>query len=346
MVDVLDGETLSSFVLRSNLTKEELVESEHKLKQTEYTQPAMLTADLAIERLLNAHGQTPDMVAGHSLGEYAALMSSGILNMDGALRASAARGTEMGSVQIDDKGLMASVSAPYDEVERILQLTEGYVIAANKNSPKMTVIAGETEPVKLAMSMFEAEGYSTTPLATSHAFHSRIVAPANEPLRNFLETLEINWPQIPITANYDGQFYEMSGEDSKQSVLSKLAPQMASSVEWTSQIEKMYDSGARVFIEVGPKRALTMFASQILADKPHLPLMTNHPKQGGIASFLGALGALSIAGREVHYPSNSSNELSEAFRAGPIEAHNHTEVNYATTTLPTTESLHVPNHFR
>ena len=132
MVDVLDGETLSSFVLRSNLTKEELVESEHKLKQTEYTQPAMLTADLAIERLLNAHGQTPDMVAGHSLGEYAALMSSGILNMDGALRASAARGTEMGSVQIDDKGPMASVSAPYDEVERILQLTEGYVIAANK----------------------------------------------------------------------------------------------------------------------------------------------------------------------------------------------------------------------
>ena len=341
MVDVLDGETLSSFVLRSNLTKEELVESEHKLKQTEYTQPAMLTADLAIERLLNAHGQTPDMVAGHSLGEYAALMSSGILNMDGALRASAARGTEMGSVQIDDKGLMASVSAPYDEVERILQLTEGYVIAANKNSPKMTVIAGETEPVKIAMSMFEAEGYSTTPLATSHAFHSRIVAPANEPLRNFLETLEINWPQIPITANYDGQFYEMSGEDSKQSVLSKLAPQMASSVEWTSQIKKMYDSGARVFIEVGPKRALTMFASQILADKPHLPLMTNHPKQGGIASFLGALGALSIAGIKVHWPDNRSSELSEAFRAGPIEAHNRTEANHAATTLPPAESLQV-----
>ena len=95
MVEVLDGETLSSFVLRHNLSKEELVESEHKLKQTEYTQPAMLTADLAIERLLNAHGHKPDMVAGHSLGEYAALMSAGILNMDGALRASAARGTEI-----------------------------------------------------------------------------------------------------------------------------------------------------------------------------------------------------------------------------------------------------------
>ena len=322
MVDVLDGETLSSFVLRSNLTKEELIESEHKLKQTEYTQPAMLTADLAIERLLNAHGQKPDMVAGHSLGEYAALMSSGILNMDGALRASAARGTEMGSVQIDDKGLMASVTAPYLEVAKVLEETEGYVIAANKNSPKMTVIAGESEPVRAAMSAFEAKGFPTTQLATSHAFHSRIVAPANEPLRRFLETLEINWPQIPITANYDGAFYAMEGEDSKSAVLEKLAPQMASSVEWTSQMEKMYDSGARVFVEVGPKRALTMFASQILEGKPHLPIMTNHPKQGGIASFLSALAGIYLAGKELQWPEGTSSELSEAFRAGPVEAHN------------------------
>ena len=332
MVEVLEGETLSSFVLRSNLSKQELIESEHKLKQTEYTQPAMLTADLAIERLLNAHGQTPDMVAGHSLGEYAALMSSGILNMDGALRASAARGTEMGSVQIDDKGLMASVTAPYEEVEKVLNTADGYVIAANKNSPKMTVIAGESEAVKAVMSTFEAKGFSTTQLATSHAFHSRIVAPANEPLRRFLETLEINWPKIPITANYDGEFYEMSGADSKTSVLDKLAPQMASSVEWTSQIEKMYNSGARVFIEVGPKRALTMFATQILEGKPHLPIMTNHPKQGGIASFLGAMAGLYLAGRTLKWPSGSSEELSEGFRAGPIEAHS--QVNNLSIPLP------------
>lgn len=321
MVDVLDGETLSSFVLRSNLTKEELVESEYKLKQTEYTQPAMLTADLAIERLLNAHGHKPDMVAGHSLGEYAALMSAGILNMDGALRASAARGTEMGSVQIDDKGLMASITAPYEDVESVIESIDGYVISANKNSPKMTVIAGQTEPVKTAMKIFESKGYSATALATSHAFHSRIVAPANEPLRRFLETLEINWPKIPITANVDGQFYDMTGEDSKNSVLSKLAPQMASSVEWTSQIETMFGAGARAFVEVGPKRALTMFATQILEGKPHLPIMTNHPKQGGIASFLTAIASLALAGRRPIWPEPNSPELSEAFRAGPIEAH-------------------------
>lgn len=321
MVDVLDGETLSSFVLRENLTDEEKKEAEHKLKQTEYTQPAMLTADLAIEAALNVHGHMPDMVAGHSLGEYAALMSAGILDMDGALRAAAARGTEMGSVEIEDKGLMASVTAPYERIAEIIEEVDGYVIAANKNSPKMTVIAGETAPVKAAMARFEAEGFQSVALATSHAFHSRIVAPANEPLRRFLENLDIKWPKIPITSNVDGGWYPMDdGGDSKAAVLSKLAPQMASSVEWTAQINSMYDAGARLFLEVGPKRALTMFASQILEGKPALPVMTNHPKAGGIATFLSALGTLALAGRPPLWPGRDSPHLTEGFRAGPIEA--------------------------
>ena len=322
MTEVLNGESLSSFILRSGLSKQQLAEAEHKLKQTEYTQPAMLTADLAIERALNDHGHKPDMVAGHSLGEYAALMAAGILDMDGALRAAAARGTEMGAVEVADKGLMASVSAPYDDVAAIIEEVDGYVIAANKNSPKMTVIAGETEPVKAAMAQFESRGFQSVALATSHAFHSKIVAPANEPLRRFLEGLEIRWPTIPITANVDGQFYPMSGDgDAKQSILTQLAPQMASAVEWTTQIQTMYSAGARVFVEVGPKRALSMFATQILEDQPSLPIMTNHPKQGGIASFLSALGMLALAGKMSQWPAGNSPVLTEAFRAGPIEAH-------------------------
>ena len=326
MVEVLDGETLSSFVLRSGLDDDERKVAEHKLKQTEYTQPAMLTADLAIEHALNAYGYQPDMVAGHSLGEYAALMASGILNMDGALRAAAARGTEMGSVEIDDQGLMASVTAPYDDVARILNAADGYVIAANKNSPKMTVIAGATDAVQNVMKTFESEGFNCVPLATSHAFHSSIVAPANEPLRRFLSSLEINWPSIPITANVDGTFYPTEGADAKEGILSKLAPQMASSVEWTSQINTMYEAGARIFVEVGPKRALTMFASQILEEQPHLAMMTNHPKQGGIASFLTAIGALALAGRPPSSIEGTSNVFSEAFRAGPIEAYQETSL--------------------
>ena len=242
------------------------------------------------------------------------------MDMDSALRAAAARGTEMGSVEIDDQGLMASVSAPLADVERILEATDGYVISANKNSPKMTVIAGETEPVKAAMAAFEAESMPCTVLQTSHAFHSKIVAPANAPLRAFLEELDLQWPTIPITANVDGTFYAMEGDNAKAAVLEKLAPQMASSVEWTAQIETMAAAGAGAFVEVGPKRALTVFATQILEGKPHVAVMTNHPKQGGIASFLSALGMLALAGRVATMPDGASPALTEAFRAGPLEA--------------------------
>ena len=224
MVDILDGETLSSFVLRSGLNEEERAEAEEKLKQTEYTQPALLTADLAINQILADHGRRPDMVAGHSLGEYAALMVSGILGMDGALRAAAARGTEMGSVEISDKGLMASVTADYNVIKDVLASIDGYVIAANKNSPKMTVIAGDTPSVKEAIRRFEGLDINCVPLQTSHAFHSTIVEPAAEPLRRFLEGLEINLPEIPITSNVDGGFYPMSRDPqrtAKQQILDK-----------------------------------------------------------------------------------------------------------------------------
>ncbi|DAC11487.1 MAG TPA: hypothetical protein D7I09_00715, partial [Candidatus Poseidoniales archaeon] len=112
----------------------------------------------------------------------------------------------------------------------------------------------------------------------------------------------------------------MEGEDAKTAVLEKLAGQMASAVEWTAQIETMAAAGAGAFVEVGPKRALTVFASQILEDRPHLAVMTNHPKQGGTASFLSALGMLALAGRVPSLPNGSSDVLTEAFRAGPTEA--------------------------
>ena len=322
MIEVLGGESLSSFVLRENLTAEQSKEAEFKLKQTEYTQPAMLTADLALYRLLKAHGLEPDMVAGHSLGEYAALMVAGILNFDDALRAVAARGTEMGSVDVPDCGIMASVSAPFEQIEKVLDDESGYVIAANKNSPKMTVIAGESEPMQRVMKVFEEMGVTCVQLQTSHAFHSRIVAPANEPLRRFLESLEIQLPTIPITSNFDGGWYPNvapTGTTPKEKILEKLAPQMASAVEWTTQMETMYNDGARLFVEVGPKRALAMFAEQIFENKPKIVTNTNHPKVGGIASFHAALAIHALSGRIPNWPESHDAMLTDAFKAGPKE---------------------------
>ncbi len=320
VMDEIIGEPLSDFVLRTGLSKQEMAIAEEKLKQTEYTQPAMLTADLALERLLNQHGIHPDMVAGHSLGEYAALMVSGILRFEDALRAAAARGTEMGSVEVPDRGIMASITAPFEDIESVLSSVDGYVIAANKNSPTMTVIAGETEPMREAMRLFEEGGATVVQLQTSHAFHSRIVAPANEPLRRFLEDLEISLPSIPISANVDGSFYPndiQPGQDVKDAILEKLAPQMSSAVEWTSQIRSMHEAGARLYLEVGPKRALALFASQIIDEDDCLVNITNHPKAGGITSFLGALAMLAVAGRVPEIHGLDSSIHTPEFQAGP-----------------------------
>ena len=314
------GEPLSGFVLREALDDEARKDAEAKLKRTEYTQPAMLTADLAIERVLNDHGVKPDMVAGHSLGEYAALMVAGIMDMDSALKAAAARGTEMGNVDVPDAGLMASVTAPYEEVVSTIEAVDGYVIAANKNSPKMTVIAGETEAVRSAIAAFETAGHSTVILQTSHAFHSRIVAPASEPLKRYLEGIDLAFPNLPITSNFDGAWYPMEGDSPHEAIMGQLAPQMESAVEWTKQIRTMHEAGARVFVEVGPKRALTIFATQILEDDPHLALHTNHPKGGEMASMLSSLAALMVAGRPVRWPGPDDTALTEGFRARPIDA--------------------------
>ena len=322
MVDILDGEKLSEFVLRENLSEEQVKIAEEKLKQTEYTQPAMLTADLALYRLLVEHGIEPDMVAGHSLGEYAALMVSGIMKFHDALRAAAARGTEMGSVDVPDKGIMASVTAPFDKVQEVINSVDGYVIAANKNSPLMTVIAGETEAMEKTIRRFAELNVQCVKLQTSHAFHSKIVAPANEPLRQFLDDLELSLPTIPITSNYDGNFYPdrlMDGQSIHQAILGQLAPQMSSAVEWTEQVRKMYGAGGRLFMEVGPKRALALFAEQILADQPKVVTNTNHPKVGGVASFLSSLAICSLAGRQSKMHALDSSRLTEGFRAGPVE---------------------------
>ena len=140
----------------------------------------------------------------------------------------------------------------------------------------------ETAPVQAAMA-FEQQGIPASlwprPTPSTHAS-------SHPPTNRFADSWRglIRWPSVPITANVDGTFYPMKGEASKPAILEKLATQMASSVEWgLGQIETMYDARPRS-VEVAP-RAPTMFAMQILEDRPHVPVMTNHPKQGGIASF-------------------------------------------------------------
>ncbi|HZP50092.1 polyketide synthase, partial [Actinocrinis sp.] len=285
------GRPLSSFVYGADTEALEL-----RLLQTEITQPAVLTADLALTRLLASYGFTPDMVMGHSLGEYGALAAAGSLTFAAALEAVSARGHEMASLELEDNGAMAAVFGPLEEIELIVSRDPGYVVIANINSTKQAVIGGGTMDVTRAIAAFRAAGMTATRIPVSHAFHTRIVAPASEPLKAALRRLNIAPPQLPIVSNVTGRFYP--ADAGVETMLDLLGRQVASPVQFIAGLRTLYEAGARVFVEVGPKKALQGFADDVLgsAHEDVIALYTNHPKTGDQTSFTNALAGLYAAG--------------------------------------------------
>jgi phosphopantetheine--protein transferase-like protein len=267
------------------------------LQQTTVTQPAMLAADLALLRVLDALGVRPDEVAGHSLGEYAAAVAAGVIPFHHALRVVAARGREMsGAVPAGaDPGKMAVLAAPADAVARLLETVPGYVVAANKNSPGQTVIAGESPAVEAALARAAEQGLQGMLIPVSHAFHSRMVAAASEPLRALLARSGVTPPRLPIYSNVTAERYPAEAP----AIIDLLARQVASPVEFTAIVERMYASGVRTFVEVGPKHALAGFVRDILGHRPHRAIHTNHPKKGGPRSLAEAVALLVADGQPV-----------------------------------------------
>jgi len=272
-----------------------LARAEDDLRQTAITQPAVLATDIALTRLFASYGIVPDMVMGHSLGEYGALVAAGALRFADALEAVSARGREMTKVSMADNGKMAAVFAPIHEVERILRVVDGYVVLANVNSRTQSVIGGATAAVEAAMEHFRNSGYNAVPLPVSHAFHTEIVAPASGPLRDVLERLGVRSPRVPVIANVSGEFYP-TGPGVETEMLDILAKQVSSPVQFVKGLESLHGAGARVYVEVGPKRALQGFVDDVLGERGVASLFTNHPKADDVVAFNQALCGLYAAG--------------------------------------------------
>ena len=189
------GKPLSDYVFADGADPEAVARLNAQLLQTEITQPAVLTTDAAMAQLLGAYGITPDLVMGHSLGEYGALVASGALSFDAALEAVSARGREMTHVSQADNGAMAAVFGPLPDIERIVAEVDGYVVVANINSNTQAVIGGATTAVEAAVAAFQAAGITAMRIPVSHAFHTQIVAGASEPLKVAMRRLEVRGPQ-------------------------------------------------------------------------------------------------------------------------------------------------------
>lgn len=236
-----------------------MFEENEEINITKYTQIAMLADELAILEAVREKGITSIVNAGLSLGEYAALVASGVMTAEDAFRIVVKRGAYMQEA-VPTGGAMAAIMGLENEtIERICEETEGIVSVANYNSPGQTVITGEEAAVAEASAkMKEAGAKKVTPLNVSGPFHSTMLEEAGKKLGKELASVTLGEIQTPYITNVTADYVKDSGE-----VKELLQKQISSSVRWQQSVERMIADGVEVFVEIGPKKSLCGFLKKI-----------------------------------------------------------------------------------
>jgi len=236
--------------------------SEEELKLTANTQPALLTVSVAAYRLLEEKGLRPDFVAGHSLGEYSALVAAGSLEFESAVRLVRARGEYMQAAVPAGQGAMAAILGlrPAEVAAICRRAAEGQAVApANLNSPDQTVISGHAAAVKRAVELASAGGAKrAVMLPVSAPFHSELMRPAQELLEKDLRQTSFAPLRIPLVTNVDAAVIT-SGEEAREA----LVRQVTLPVRWEESMHELVEQGATTFVEVGPGRVLSGLLRQI-----------------------------------------------------------------------------------
>lgn len=227
---------------------------EDDLKLTRNTQPAILTSSIAILRAL---GERPDVVAGHSLGEYAAHVCAGTFAFEDAVRTVRLRGELMQAAVPVGRGAMAAIlkldRAPLEQICREVEAETGEVVeAVNYNSPGQIVIAGDARAVEVASERMKAAGGRAMPLPVSAPFHCRLMKPAEEGLAPALAAVAFADPTIPVYVNVDAAPVTIGA-----AARDALVRQVSRSVRWEDTVVRMKEEGVTVFVEIGTGNALT-----------------------------------------------------------------------------------------
>ncbi len=235
---------------------------EEKLKLTEITQPAILTASVAAWRVLQEKGLKPDFVAGHSLGEYSAHVAAGTLTFADALRTVRNRGKYMQEAVPVGGGAMAAIlGMPGDKVAKIAaEAAQGEVCqAANINSPEQVVISGHAGAVDRAIKLAHERGAKkAVSLPVSAPFHCSLMQPAQDRLARDLRGLSFQNPSCPVICNVDAAVVN-SAEASREA----LIRQVTGSVRWEPSVRLLIEKGVDLFVEVGPGKVLWGLMRQI-----------------------------------------------------------------------------------
>jgi len=234
---------------------------EEELNKTFRTQPCILTVSIAIYRVLSTKGIRPSVVAGHSLGEYSALVAAGVLTFSDAVRLTEKRGEFMQEAVPSGKGLMAAIlGLERNAVDEIcLSLQSGYASPANYNCPGQVVIAGEKEAVEEVMKRAKDAGAKrAVTLAVSVPSHCTLMAEASDRLAELLNGIEFRNPAVPVVNNADALFLHNTA-----SIKESLIRQLNSPLLWEDSIRSIIYSGIDTFVEVGPGRVLSGLIKRI-----------------------------------------------------------------------------------
>jgi len=242
--DAALGESLSKMIFEG---------PEADLNRTENTQPAVLTMACAAHAVLADHGFTPDVVAGHSLGEYSALVSAGALEFEDAVRLCRRRGTYMQAAVPEGKGAMAAIQRlEPDVVAQVCRDVDGYCEPAVYNAPKLVVISGEAEAVAAASSTLADMRAIVIPLAVSAPFHCEMLRPAAAQLAEDIAAVKVSPLNVPYISNIDAQWHT---DASPETIRDNLIKQVIGAVRWRESISLMLERGIERFWHVGPGRA-------------------------------------------------------------------------------------------
>lgn len=250
----------ASEILGFDLAKKINESAEKELAKTVYSQPAIMATSLVALEAMKINGVEFSAVAGHSLGEYAAMVASGILSFEDGFKVIKARAAAMQKAAEQNSGAMyAIIGKSAEEIEQVCSEIDGYVVPVNYNSAAQTVIAGETDAAEMAAAKFSEMGAKAVKLGVSSAFHSKLMQPAAEEFAPAISGITFNKPSVEFYSNLTGGL-----QTDFENMPEKLARHIVSPVRFTPELAALQAAGYENFIELGPNKVLTGLVKKTL----------------------------------------------------------------------------------
>ncbi len=236
--------------------------TDEELSKTIYAQPAIFATSLCAFHAASESGIPFHAVAGHSLGEYAAMVASGMVTVEDGFKLIKARSEAMQKAsETSDGAMCAIIGIPSDEIEKICASIDGYVIPVNYNSNAQTVIAGEADAVEKAIAVFSEKKAKAIKLNVSSAFHSKLMQSAADEFLSRIKDVHFSKPEVDFYSNITGGILDDTSDMPKY-----LAQHIVSPVKFTSELNALFDEGFINYIELGPNKVLTGLVKKTLKD--------------------------------------------------------------------------------